>query len=169
MFVYVIHNLMLFVVYRNSRNISCVEYEPTGACMNRLSGYYDHAVKIAVNTSRTGNISVYQMSSTKFNNFLMNDSLNANQRCLDALVPFVCRWVFRTCDPAFDKPVEQSICRRACETLTVFVCPEILRVILEQASIIDFMVLSPPKCDGLINVNGGDAPDCIDSLDGGND
>ena len=135
--------------------------------MDRLSGYYDYPVKIAVNRSRAESISVYQMSSTKFSNFLMNASLNANQKCLDALVPFVCRWVFSTCDPAFNKPVEQSICRRACETLTIFVCPEVSKVILEQASIIDFMVLSPPKCDGLINANGGDAPDCIDSLDGG--
>ena len=162
---------MLFVLlfYRNSRNISCVQYEPTGVCGNELSGYYDHPVTIAVNMSRAENISVYQTASTILNNFIMNVSLNASQQCLAKLVPFVCRWAFTTCDPAFDRPVEQSICRRACETLTAFVCPEISRVILEQANISDFTVLSPLKCDGLIDANGGDAPDCIDTLDGGKD
>jgi len=41
--------------------------------------------------------------------------------------------------------------------------------VLQQLSILDFGILDTPVCDGLSPSNGGDVPDCIDSIDGGND
>ena len=143
----------------NSRDISCVSYEPSGMCKNFT--YFNHPVTFAVNTSRYRNISTYQDTfTTYYNFFLSSDALSVNKRCLDALIPFLCRSVFITCDPAFNQSVEQRMCRRACETVTKFVCPEVTTVVMKQNS-------SALRCDDLMNANGGDAPDCIDPLDGG--
>lgn len=139
-----------------------MSYTPTGVCKNLLM--YDHPVKYAVNVSNHGSILAYQNSFTVFHEFLMSDLLNVHQQCLDALISFLCHWIFITCDPAFNVSVEQNVCRRACETLTMFVCPEVANIVLEQAN---FLVLAPPRCDSLIDANAGDVPDCINSLDGG--
>ena len=155
------------LLYRNSRGILCVSYEPSGICKDFFSTYYDHPVKFAVNTSNHRSISTYQHTFTTVYNVFLSNSLNNNKRCLDALIPFLCRSIFISCDPAFNQSVEQRICRRACETLTVFVCPEVTTVVIELNSIANFMMLSALSCDGLMNTNGGDAPDCIDPLDGG--
>ena len=166
MCIYVCFACIHLLFYRNSRDILCVSYEPSGICKNFFSTYYNHPVTFAVNTSHYGDISTYQDTFT-FYNYFLSDVLSASKRCLDALIPFLCRRIFSTCDPAFNQSVEQRICRRACETLTVFVCPEVTTVVLEQSSNLNFMMLGAPRCDGLMNANGGDAPDCIDSLDGG--
>ena len=153
-------NYVYLFNYRNSRDISCVSHGPNRVCENFSSTYYDHPVTFAVNTSRYGNISTYQNIFRTYYNFLLSDALSVNKKCLDALIPFLCRSIFITCDPAFNQSVEQRICRRACETISTFVCPEVTTVVMKQ----NFSAL---KCDGLMYANGGDAPDCIDSLDGG--
>ena len=126
---------------------------------------YSHPVKYAFNTSVARNYSEYQNYFTEYNKLLITD-LKVHKQCLDSLMPFLCRSTFITCDPAFNASVRQNICRRACETLT-FMCPEVMTMVLHN--ITDFPGLDFLRCDGLVDANGGDAPDCIDPLDGGND
>jgi len=141
---------------------------PTGICQNQLS-IYDHPVKIARNTSRASNFQTYQSVADALIDILYD--LHAAQRihkqCLDVLVPFLCHWLFSTCDPAFNVSVNQPICQQSCEILVTFVCPEVWRIISDQSQILNFRVVDSPTCDTGRYVNGGDVPDCIDPMDGG--
>ena len=128
---------------------------------------YEHEVKYAVNVTHSGNTS-YCMTDAETFAAVLNNFDNIHSHCSNILLPSVCRWVyFPTCDPALSVPVPQRVCRRACEILTIFVCPEAWRLYIEQ-----YHILSVPKgssftCDNLMYANGGDLPDCIDPLDGG--
>ena len=143
--------------------ISCVTYQPTGICKD-FQSKLDHPVKIAVNTS--DGIETSQLTAGIFNN-LLTSQLSVHKHCLDELLPFICRWVFPTCDPAYNISVEQYTCRRTCEIFTNFVCNEVWLIILSQLDILHFYGVSVPVCDNLDRVNGGDVPDCIDTLQGG--
>lgn len=145
-------------------NITCVSYTPTGRCEN-MTLLYDHPVKFAVNTSRATDISSYQETADLF--FTIIDTLDPSRKCLELLERVMCRWVFATCDPAFNVSVLQQICRRGCDILSTIVCPDIWDTVIDQASNINFMVLNAPACDDLPDPNGGDAPDCTDPTDGG--
>ena len=145
--------------------IACVNYKPTGVCEN-FQSIFDYPVKIAVNLTHAENISTSQITAFTFYR-LLTSKLIVHKQCLKVLLPFVCRWVFPTCDPAFNVSVEQYICRRGCEILTNFVCNEVWMTVIAQAGILDFLSVSVPICDFLERSNGGEAPDCIDTLDGG--
>ena len=123
-------------------------------------------MKYARNTSRTDNITSYDASAAGLHELLL-DSLPAHKKCLDIIVPFLCRWVFSTCDPAFNVSVTQRVCSQGCQRLSTFVCSEVWYIVLQQLDILDFGILDPPVCDNLFPSNGGDAPDCIDVIDGG--
>lgn len=156
---YILHATYLFI------EIACLTYKPVGICQD-FQSIFDHPVKIAVNTSHAGNISASQRTSFIFHHLLTSE-LTVHKQCLNVLLPFVCRWVFPTCDPAFNVSVEQYICRRACEILTNFVCNEVWLYILSQIGNLRFLAVNIPICDFLERSNGGDAPDCINTLDGG--
>ena len=94
--------------------------------------------------------------------------MTVHKKCLDAILPFVCRGVFQTCDPAFNVSIKQRLCRRVCETLNHFVCNEGWISLLSQLNIVNMPSLNIySSCDVLDWANGGDIPDCIDTLDGG--
>ena len=145
--------------------ITCVNYNSTEVCEN-FQSIFDYPVKIAVDLTHGENISASQRTALIFYG-LLTSHLTVHKQCLDVLLPFVCRWVFPTCDPAFNVSVEQYICRRGCEILTNFVCNEVWMTVIAQAGILDFLSVSVPICDFLERSNGGEAPDCIDTLDGG--
>ena len=145
--------------------IACVNYKPTEVCEN-FQSIFDYPVKIAVDLTHDKNISTSQITALTFYSVLTS-LLTVHKQCLDVLLPFVCRWVFPTCDPAFNVSVEQYICRRGCEILTNFVCNEVWTTVIRQAGILDFLTANVPICDFLARSNGGEAPDCIDTMDGG--
>jgi len=155
------------VFYRPFKNLSCIPYNATGICKGSLS-VYACQVKYAIDTSNGADISNVLMIEQQFGVLLSYSSFIIHKRCLDVLLPFICRWaLFPTCDPAFDLSIKQNVCRRACEILTMFMCPEAWRAYIQQ-----FPILNVPKgnslsCKNLKDANAGDIPDCIDPLNGG--
>ena len=145
--------------------ITCLTYTPAGFCGD-FQSIFDYPVKIAVNTSHAGNITKSQDTANIFK-VLLTSQLNVHKQCLRYLLPFICRWTFPTCDPAYNVSIEQYICRRACEILTNFVCNEVWLFVLSQLNNLKFLAVNIPICDHLDRANGGEAPDCIDTLDGG--
>lgn len=145
--------------------ILCLDYTPSGVCQD-FQSMFDHPVKIAVNTTHSGDISKSQRTASTFYH-LLTSQLTVHKQCLKVLLPFVCRWVFPTCDPAFNVSIEQYVCRRGCEILTNFVCNEVWLTILSQIDNLSFLSVDIPVCDYLEYANGGEAPNCIDTLDGG--
>ena len=146
--------------------ILCVTYKPTGFCKDFQSAF-DHPVKIAVRSSDPNDITLNQFAANIFYEILTNQ-VTVHKKCLDAILPFVCRGVFQTCDPAFNVSIRQRLCRRVCETLTHFVCNEGWINLKSQLDNINLPGLNIyPSCNVLDWANGGDTPDCIDTLDGG--
>ena len=120
---------------------------------------------IIVNHSRVFSVANYEQTVGLFQNVLNNI---AHQKCLELLLPLLCRYVYVTCDPAFNDTVFQPICRHACNVVSLFTCPRVWQLMTSQLSILNFGILDPPSCEPpLRNANGGDAPDCIDTTDGG--
>ena len=163
-FMHVFYLIWLSFSYRNPLCKSCT---PTGSCADYVS-LYDHPVKYAVDTYTSGDATYCETDADLVVNVLAHVDV-IHSHCLNSLLPFVCRWVYYpTCDPATSVPTQQIVCRRACEILTVFLCPEAWNLYLQQSSI-----LTVPRgnnlftCNNLMYSNGGDVPDCIDPLDGG--
>ena len=128
---------------------------------------YDHPVKYAVNVSRSNNTTYCVTGAETFVTALSNFDF-IHSHCSAALLPFVCRWAyFPTCDPALSEPTQQRVCRRDCEILTIFICPEAWRVYVEHFPILMVPRGSSFTCENLMYANGGDVPDCIDPLDPG--
>jgi len=157
-------NMVLF----SHRSPSCVSCIPDEICKDYLS-VYDHPVKYYVNTTKPdSNNTIICTPGDRNSEFAK--SLSSvdflNDRCLDTLLPFVCRWVlYPTCDPAFNVSTPQRVCRRACEILT-FVCPEAWMIYLQQYDVLDVPRGAFRTCENLMYANGGDAPDCIDPSGG---
>ena len=158
--------VLIEILYAFFIETRCLTYEPTEVCEN-FQSIFDHPVKIAVNTTHAGNISKSQSTALTFYYLLTSHQLTVHKQCLNVLLPFICRWVFPTCDPAFNVSIEQYICRRSCEIFTNFVCNEVWLTIISQLGNLDFFAVNIPICDYLEYSNGGDAPDCIDTIDGG--
>ena len=94
----------------------------------------------------------------------------AHQKCLELLVPLLCRSIFVTCDPAYNTSVHQvyqPICRHGCDVVSLFACPIVWALLTSQRDTLQFGLLNSPNCEPLGHPNGGDAPDCIDTTDGG--
>ena len=157
-----------FVTFnRNPGEISCESYTPTGICKDFLSEF-DHPVKFALNTTSGYNFSYYEEQVLKFTMSSSSSVSNIHDHCLKTLERFLCRWVFfPTCDPESDVPVKQNRCRRACDILTIFECPEMWQNYVKQRDILDIPQGPSVSCDNLMYANGGDVPDCVDPLDGG--
>ncbi len=93
-----------------------------------------------------------------------------SEQCLNVLTPFLCRYAFPTCDPAFgyDTPTPQAICRRDCEIVRDFYCPEVWQELLRNLSAVpDGGAGILPDCGLLSDADGGTAPMCVSILDGG--
>ena len=146
--------------------ISCVTYIPTGFCKYYQS-VYDYPVKIAVNESFEGDIASIQKNADAFYIFLTKARANGNKHCINAMLPIMCRAIFSTCDPAFNVSIKQIMCRRICEVLSIFVCNELWMAIHRNLGNLKALNVEYPICDQLEYANGGDTPDCIDTLDGG--
>jgi len=119
---------------------------------------------IIVNHSRVHNMAQYEETA-----MLLQEMLNrvAHKKCIEMIVPLLCRYVYVTCDPAFNDTIYQPICRRGCDTITLFACPLLWKLYTSQRSILGLGILDPPTCGPLDNANGGDVPDCVDTTDGG--
>ena len=128
---------------------------------------FDHPVKFAL--SINGSFSDIEAQVDMFANVLHHNADVIHGHCYDILLRFVCRWVyFPTCDPAYNVSVSQHICRRACEILTIFECPEVWALYQQSRGILDVQQEhNSYTCSNLMYANGGDIPDCIDPLDGG--
>ena len=150
-------------------NLTCEAYNQVGFCSQYLQPL---GADIIVNYSRVDNQNDYTGTATQLYEALqgLTQAGIAHQKCLDFLIPLLCRYVFVTCDPAYNTSVDfvyQPICRRGCDIVSLFVCPAVWQLLLQQLSIVEFDVVDAPLCDPLENANGGDAPDCIDTTDGG--
>ena len=147
-------------------DVSCVVYTPDGVCKD-FQSLFDHPVKFAVDSSDPDvNISKSQYTVNLFYHILTS-FLNPNKKCLDVALPFLCRGLFPTCDPAFNVSVRQRVCARTCEILTVFVCNELWNSLSKQLANLNLITVSISTCNANIRANGGEAPDCMDTLDGG--
>ena len=146
--------------------ISCVTYIPTGFCENYQS-VYDYPVKVAVNESFEGGIASIQKNADAVYIFITTSGANVNKHCTNATLPIMCRGIFSTCDPAFNVSIKQFICRRICEVLSIFVCNELWMATQRHLGNLKTFNVEFPICDQLEYANGGDTPDCIDTLDGG--
>jgi len=126
-------------------------------------------VKIAVNTSRASSFQTYQSVADTIMKILyeLHDTQRIHKHCLNALIPFLCHALFSTCDPAFNISVNQLTCQQGCEILRTFLCPELWRIVTDQNQILNFEVVDSPLCNTGKYSNGGDVPDCIDPMDGG--
>ena len=154
-------------VYRNCiyGNLACEQFNQSGSfCAPFLT---DLGADIIVNYSRVRDQSDYTATANVLG-VILNQI--AHQKCLDVILPLLCRYVFVTCDPAYNTSVHQvyqPICRHGCDVVSLFVCPDAWRLLITQLSNLEFGTLDPPLCDPLGNANGGDVPDCIDTTDGG--
>lgn len=145
--------------------MACETFNQNGSfCAPYLTGL---GADIIVNYSRVRNQSDYTTTAN-----VLGQILNqiAHKKCLDLITPLLCRYVFVTCDPAYNTSIHQvyqPICRRGCDVISLFACPMVWRLLLTQLSNLQFGVLDAPLCDPLDDANGGDVPDCIDTTDGG--
>ena len=139
---------------------------PTGFC-EYYQSMYDHPVKIAVNKSFEGDIAGAQEFANAMYIFITTSGPIVNKYCMNALLPIMCRGVFSTCDPAFNESIKQFMCRRVCEVLSTFVCNEVWMAVRRHLDNLEILSVEFPICEQLEYANGGDAPDCIDTLDGG--
>ena len=142
-------------------NVTCEPFSGSELCAPFLGPL---GANIIVNHSRVFNMTQYVQTAE-----LLQGVLNrvAHKKCIEMIVPLLCRYVFVTCDPAFNDTVYQPICRRGCDTVSLFACPIVWDLLTSQRSILQFGILDTPTCGPLDNANGGDAPDCVDTTDGG--
>jgi len=137
----------------------------TGFCSQYLS-HLD--ADIIVNYSRVASQDGYSMIANTLGTVL---GQIAHRKCLEMILPLLCRYVFVTCDPAYntsEHQVYQPICRHGCDVVSLFVCPTVWQLLTSQRDVLEFDVLDSPMCGPLVHANGGDVPDCIDTTDGGN-
>jgi len=144
-------------------NLTCETFtvNETGFCAPFLRPL---GADIIVNHSRVSSTADYKKIAVSLQQVL--DEV-AHDKCLEFLVPLLCRYVYVTCDPAFNDPIYQPICRHACDVISLFTCQRVWELLTRQLSILQFGILDTPQCEPLENANGGDAPDCIDTTDGG--
>ena len=150
--------------------MTCEPYNQEGFCSEYLEPL---GAEIIVNYSRVDGQRRYA-DTTNLIRIALQDLARrgiAHKQCLNFLLPTLCRYVFVTCDPAYNTSIDfvyQPICRRSCEILSHFVCIRVWELLNQQLSNLNFDVLDPPRCEPLRNPNGGDVPDCIDATNGGN-
>lgn len=165
-FVYVYCECIAYCLCRDYiyGNLMCEPYNLTGFC----SPYLGHlSADIIVNYSRVNDQSGYATIANTLGAVLRSI---AHQKCLELILPLLCRYVFVTCDPAYNTSVHQvyqPICRHGCDVVSLFACPVVWQLLLTQLSNLQFGVLDPPLCDPLGHPNAGDIPDCVDTTDGG--
>lgn len=150
-------------------NLTCEAYNQDGFCSQYLQPL---GADIIVNYSRVDDQGGYSRTANTLYVALQQlaQAGVAHQKCLDFLLPLLCRYVFVTCDPAYNTSVDfvyQPICRRGCDIVSLFVCPAVWQLLLHQLPNLAFGAVDTPLCDPLENANGGDVPDCIDTTDGG--
>ena len=150
-------------------NLTCEAYNQVGFCSQFLEPL---GANIIVNYSRVNDQTGYTATANVLNRALVNlaQAGVAHEKCLDVIRPLLCRYIFVTCDPAYDTSVDfvyQPICRHGCDVISLFVCPAVWQILVQQLAILEFGVLDAPLCEPLENANGGDVPDCIDTTDGG--
>ena len=121
---------------------------------------------MVTNFTRADQVGTKEFTDLVF--FVLNEIKSTTAQCVKVATPLLCRYIFPTCDPAYEVPVYQPICRRDCEIVRDFYCPEPWQEMLRYLSLIPFgAVIDQPNCDPLKDANAGAAPMCISTLDGG--
>lgn len=147
-------------LFRTYGNLTCEPFYAGGYCQDILQVY----PYVVTNFSRSDQVyargSLNRIIETLF-------AFRASSECIHAAIPLLCRYSFPTCDPAFGIPVYQPICRRGCEIVRDYLCKEPWQQMIQLLNILNLDVIDQPDCEPLKYVNGGDAPMCIDTLDGG--
>ena len=146
-------------------NLTCEQYSQVESF---CTPYIPSGADIIVNYSIVNSQSAYSQTANLLGSVLRKI---AHKKCLELILPLLCRYVFVTCDPAYntsEHQVYQRICRHGCDVVSLFACPMVWRLLNAQLSNLAFGVVSAPLCDPLEDANGGDVPDCIDTTDGGN-
>ena len=148
-------------MYRTYGNLSCEPYYSGGYCQLVLQAF--PAVVTNWSRSSQGEASFYANAI-----FSTLTDFKASQSCLNAAIPLLCQYSFPTCDPAFDIPVYQPICRRSCELMRDFICRKPWQQMLQLIEVLDLgEIIDEPNCDPLFPPDAGSAPMCIDTLDVG--
>ena len=143
---------------RTYGNLTCGKYVSGGFCQDILGIFPE----VLTNLSRSD-----QIGGSNSIDMIISVLAGASPYCQVAAIPLLCRYTFPTCDPAFDIPVYQPICRRDCEIVRDFICPEPWQIMLQLLSLLDFGVIDQPDCGPLRYASAGNAPMCISTLDGG--
>lgn len=155
--------LILFcsLITRTYGNLTCDPFVSGGACQPVLTQQpcliTNHSRS---NQSRASEDIQYILGALLF--------LDPSQQCLVRAVPLLCLYAIPPCDPAFNIPVYQPICRWDCELIRDFACPsEWQAMVAFQDSLLGLSVIDPFDCNLLTLPNAGDAPMCVSTLDGG--
>ena len=141
-------------------NLTCERYVAGGFCQEVLGVFPEVVTNLSRSDQLGGRDSSDAIVSVLF-------QFQASFHCINAAIPLLCRYSIPTCDPAFDIPVYQPICRRDCEIVRDFICPEPWQIMLQLLRLVNFGVIDQPDCEPLSDSNAGDAPTCISTLDGG--
>ena len=95
------------------------------------------------------------------------DSFMAPEHCFLVAIPLLCRYSFPTCDPAYQVPTYQPVCRRDCRVVRDFLCREPWIEMLNLLELLNFDYLDAPDCEPLEEPVAGTAPMCISTLNKG--
>ena len=150
-----------FHACRTYGNLTCEPYTAGGYCQPFLNG-----LMVVTNFSRsTQEEAVVPVDSII--QALTAFASGSDPQCVEEAVPLFCQYSFPPCDPAFDIPVYQRICRWDCEVMQEFYCSEVWEEMLQLLPLLDLGVIDVPNCGPLEYSDAGNAPTCISTLDGG--
>lgn len=139
-------------------NNTCESFHAGGSCTDILTPFSPHLLtnlSRSVQTEATGSVEQILFGLQDF---------KAPEHCFLAAIPLLCRYSFPTCDPAYEQPTYQPICRRDCVVVRDFLCREAWQAMLMLLSLLNFDYLDTPNCDPLEDTEGGDSPMCIGTL-----
>ncbi len=150
--------LFCILLYSTYGNNTCDPYISGGPCQSVLEIF----PTVVTNWSRSN-----QRTARYANDRILQtlDTFKSTQECIKLATPLLCRYSFPTCDPAYEIPTYQPICRRDCLAAQHFVCREPWLQMEELIRVLELTVIDQPNCVPLENPNGGGTPMCISTVD----
>ena len=144
-------------------NLSCDLYVSGGYCALVLS----EPLQVITNWSRDSQEVVKEDLDALFR-VVGGLTGGAISQCSRRSLPLLCLYTFPPCDPAYNVPVYQPICKRDCEIMRDYVCPAAWEAMLALGDNVDFGEnIDDFDCEKLSYPNGGDAPMCVSTEGGG--